>query len=403
MSVTLVLLSVLAAGPAESPAWHYVRPGPGEAFESPPLRAVPLSEQRPDDLSERVEYRGRRRRYAQLRYGSPGSTRVTVVVDELGPGAADLYVDADRNRRIEAKDKVEGRDRVWRLPLDVATADADATRHTPRAVLLRVGATGRTLGFAAAGYLAGRVRLNGRDHDARRTDGDADGTYAGPQDRVWIDLDDDGRWDSLNEQFLYAAVMNLGGDRVAVRSDPEGTRLQFDPLEGTGRLRLAVGRAEARARLTEVHALMVGKDGSALDLSGQGGEVVAPAGEYRVGALSVTLADPDGGRPWHFVFSDTGGRPERRWYKVRAGGACELDPLAGFDLEAEFPEPVEGRVRGSAVTVQPRLFSHDGLLINAGYRGTPADPGSDHQCTARVTLTSASSEVESDAAVSGFS
>ena len=37
--------------------------------------------------------------------------RVTIVLDELGRGVADLYVDADRNRRIEATDRVEGANR----------------------------------------------------------------------------------------------------------------------------------------------------------------------------------------------------------------------------------------------------------------------------------------------------
>src|SRR4051812_9196411 len=190
-----LVLSLLAADPSATlpPAWRFVAAPAGDPFEHPPWRAVGLGSAKPDDLVERATYRGRRRRYAQLRYGSPGSTRVTVVVDEAGPGDVDLYVDADRNRRIEARDRVDGRGRAWRLPLAVAIGDEDATRQIPREIALRLGATGRILSVAAVGYLEGTVRLDGRDHAARRTDGDADGWYTGPQDHLWVDLDDDGR------------------------------------------------------------------------------------------------------------------------------------------------------------------------------------------------------------------
>src|SRR4051812_33319888 len=116
-------LGLWAAAPEPEPAaWRYVLPNPGDPFEHPPLRALGLTREKPDDVAERVAYRGTRRRYGQLRYGSPGSVRVTVVLDETAPGRGDLYVDADRNRRIDARDRVApaGDGRAWRVPLDVA-------------------------------------------------------------------------------------------------------------------------------------------------------------------------------------------------------------------------------------------------------------------------------------------
>src|SRR3989442_639118 len=104
---TAVLLLALA-GETTAPEWTFIAPRPGEAFEHPPLRALALGSAKPEDVVEKVAYRGSRQRYAQLRYGSPSSVRVTIVVDELGPGQADVYVDADRNRRIEAKDRAQG-------------------------------------------------------------------------------------------------------------------------------------------------------------------------------------------------------------------------------------------------------------------------------------------------------
>jgi hypothetical protein len=409
MTLLPLLVAALALEPAGAPpaaAWRFVAPPPGDPFEHPPLRALGLSPEKPDDVVEKLVYRGHRRRYAQLRYGSPGSTRVTIVVDEAGPGEADLYVDADRNRRIEPKDRVAGQGPLWRLPLDVAAVEGESTRATPRAVVFRLGATGRTLSVAAAGYLEGTVRLAGRAHAARRTDGDADGSFTGPQDRVWIDRNDDGRWDPVAEQFLYAAILTIGAERYAVRSDPQGTRLAFEPLEGTGTVRLVVQCPETRERLVEVHALMTGRDGSALNVDGSGGvaEVTAPVGEYRLSALTLVLTDPAGGRPWHFSFSDISvivGWREPLWHKVEKGRVLDLDPAGRLELTAQVAAPPAERKRGAPVTVQPRLYTGDGLLIVYSYRGSPAAPGADRVMTAHVALCSASGEAL-DGSTSGF-
>ena len=71
---------------AAAAKWRYVVPPPGDAFESPPLRSIALASAKPEDLIVKVAFRGSRQRYAQLRYGSPSSVRVTIVLDELGRG-----------------------------------------------------------------------------------------------------------------------------------------------------------------------------------------------------------------------------------------------------------------------------------------------------------------------------
>ncbi len=107
-STTLMLAIALAGAPLAAPDWHFVLPAPGDPFEHAPFRALVIGREKPEDLVEKAAYRGdkTRRRYAQVRFGSAGSIRVTIVLDEVGPGEADLYVDADRNRRIDDRDRV---------------------------------------------------------------------------------------------------------------------------------------------------------------------------------------------------------------------------------------------------------------------------------------------------------
>ena len=215
-------VAVATVAGAAPTTWRYVVPPPGDPFESPPLRSIGLASEKPEDLIVKVTFRGSRQRYARLRYGSPSSVRMTIVLDEIGRGEADLYVDANRNRRIEWPDRVAGENRTWRLPLDLAIVEGETTRYERRALIFRLGATGITFSHAASGYLDGKVEFAGHCHAVRRVYGDGNGLFTDLQDCLWIDLNDDGRWDSSSEQFLFASILTIGDARYAVRSDPFG-------------------------------------------------------------------------------------------------------------------------------------------------------------------------------------
>jgi hypothetical protein len=372
---------------ADAPGgWRFVLPAEGDAFEHPPFRALILSREKPDDVAEKAAYRGKSRRFAQIRFGSPGSVRVTVVLDEVGPGDVDLFVDANRDRKIDERDRVPAekssasRARVWRTPLDVAMVEGEITKTTPRAVVFRLGATGRTLGYAAAGYLEGTATLDGRPRRVRRLDGDGNGMVTDNQDRLWIDLDGDGRWDASGEQFLYATVLNLNGARFVLRSDPLGGRLAFEPLVGTGTVRLA-----AKAKAAELNATLIGRDGSAFGLSNDEPATV-PVGEYRLGTVTAAFDDPEGGPRWSFIFSDNGAKGEPKWYKVEKDGHVPIDPIGTLAMELSLTEKVKTARAGEDVSVQPLLYTGDGLLINVAYQGSPTSPAAQESLGASISL-----------------
>jgi hypothetical protein len=381
-------VTVAADAGAAPAAWRYVVPPPGDSFESPPLRSIGLASEKPEDLIVKVTFRGRRQRYAQLRYGSPSSVRVTIVLDEIGRGAADLYVDANRNRRIEATDRVDGANRTWRLPLDLAIVAGETTRYEHRAAIFRLGATGVTFSHAAAGYLEGKVEFAGHWHTVRRADGDGNGLFTDPHDRLWVDLNDDGCWDSLSEQFLFASILPIGDARYAVRSDPFGQHLSVEPLEGSGTVRLALARRQGLPAPIELTATLIGRDGSAVGLTGERPQATVPIGEYRLGTVTSAFEDTQGGPRWNFVFSDIGRRGEARWYKVERGGMAAIDPIGTL----EFKTATEGMVSprpGEDFRVQPQLFTGDSLLIVTCYRGIPASPAGDSGAGAMIALVNA--------------
>jgi hypothetical protein len=416
---------------ARSASWHFVLPAAGEPFESAPYRALTMSREKPEDLIERVAYRGvpARRRYAQIRFGSPSSIRVTVVLDEVGPGDADLYVDADRNRRIDVRDLVSrlpavdsstAREQTWRVPVCVAMVEKDTTRLIPRALVFRLGASGRTLAFAAAGYLEGKVEIRDRREakdnrrDAtpvrslavRRVDGDGNGLLTDAQDRLWIDLNADGRFDPVSEQFLYGTVLNLAGKRVIVRSDEVGSRLAIEPLVGVGTLKLAVPRHTALAGASpgalEIRATILGRDGSVFSLSAAEPATV-PVGEYRLGAVVVCLKGTErGDEPWNYIFSNSALRGEPKWYRVDKEATAAIDPIGVPSFELSLPSSAGTAKPGEDLSVQPLLYNGDGLLINAAFRGAPIAPSASESLGARVTLAATDGEALS-VAHSGFS
>jgi hypothetical protein len=365
-----------------------VVPGPGQPFEHPPLRALTLWSKKPDDVVEKVKYRGSRQRYGQIRFGSASSVRVTVVVDEVGPNDVDLYVDARRKRTIEPGDKVAGKDLTWRMPLEMhEVAGLNLTPHR-RTVLFRFGPVGRTLSFAAAGYLEGTVRIAGREHSARRQDGDGNGLFTDPQDRLWIDLNDDGRWDAVNEQFLFAPMLTLAGERYAIRSNALGTCLSLGKVEGTGTIRVKiVAGGWLPPRVQDLGVTLVSRDGTAVSLNGPSAEAVVPVGDYRVSGLTVMLAGAIGGPSWTFTFSDNGGRPKRRWHTVARNAVTTIDPVGKLELLTGIDRSTVARP-GKDLEVQPQLFTSDGLLIVTCFRGVPNSPLGREETFADIALES---------------
>jgi hypothetical protein len=397
--ITCVFGSTAAEETKTTNRWRYVVPADEPQIPYPVSRAILVSDEKPEDFLERVEYRGTRRRYAQLRYGSRDSVRVTLVVDELPSGEADLYVDTRRTRSIAARDRVEGKGDRWQFPLDVAIVGDDTVVETHRReVLVQRGAAGRVLAVATLGWMQGTVSLGDRRVTARRVDGNADGYFAGLEDRLWIDRNGDGTWDPFTEQFLFAPTLRVGSERYALRSDELGHRLAMERLEGTGTVRLTLNHEDSKTPGIEMAAMLIGRDGTAVPVSGLGRPVEVPIGEYRLNTLFIILPAGDGGRRWCYLFSKDRQR-EAVWYEVAKGETLALDPLGTLELTIEIEGNPAACKPGERLTIFPLLHTRDGLLINTCYRGSEHTQA--NQPKATVSLKSPNG-IEFDSYQSGF-
>jgi hypothetical protein len=368
MPLALAVSLLLAVAGQDAPTWRYVVPPAGAMHEYPPLRTLLLSDQKPEDVREAVTFRGHRRRYAQIRYGSPRATRVLVVLDEISPTEVDLYVDANRNRVIEANEKVTGQGGSWHVPVEVALADGGEA--PTRTLIFRYGRITRSLSYATCGYLEAKVRLGDRQVSVRRMDGDANGYFSDPRDRICFDLSGAGNWDPLTEEFLYGPTLNLVGTRYLMQSDQLGTRLTLSKLEGTGTAKLEFAGALA-GQVEDASVMLLSRDGLISTLRGAAGEEAVPVGEYRVAALFLTLKDPGGGESWNFVFTGDGGDPKlQHWYRIAKGQTALIDPVGVLDFGVSVRGEGRGFKAGETLSIQAHLYTGDKLLINTAYRGS---------------------------------
>ena len=212
---------------------------------------LPLLAKRPADLEETVQYRGKRRLYAQLRFGSHGTKRIAIVLDEHETNKLDVYVDANRDRRITAEDHVKVEGKTWRLQLELARSIGGRIVFDARPVLLERHAS--LLAFAPIGYVEGRSLLGERNVLVRRVDADGNGRYSDPKDRLLIDLDGNGRFARFDEVFLFSSLLMIGGKRWVVRENASDAGCSFAKLEGTGTLRLSA----TKQIMANVHSLTV--------------------------------------------------------------------------------------------------------------------------------------------------
>jgi hypothetical protein len=376
------LVGVLFVGDvrAGDKVWSYA----ARAEVRPVYRFVPLAATKPEDLREDVRYRGTARKYAQVRYGSDDSRRVVVVVDEVGPAGFDLYVDADRDRVIGAKDRVAGAGKERAAPLDAETPRGTLLLHERRTVQWRLGAAGKTIGLATLGHVGGSVVVAGKRYDARRVDGNANGFFADAADRLWIDLDGDGRWDPLGEQFPFAPVLTLNRQRYGVRGDAAGTRLAFEPLTSEGRVRLRLGGLDPGATVLKVDVMLAGEDGSAFAVSALDTPSVLPTGRYAVGSVALSVLPAGAAQPTHFVFSHVGVGTTLRWRELKKDEELTLDPIGTLRFALDVEKEHLRRSPGQTIRVQPQLFTADGLLINScslGDADASARHGNHRQCT----------------------
>ena len=66
----------------------------------------------------------------------------------------------------------------------------------------------------------------------------------------------------------------------------------------------------------------------------------------------------------------------------------EIDPIGTLEMALNVADKGKTVKAGDDISVQPSLYTGDGLLINVAYRGTPVSPAAQESLGAITTLAS---------------
>ncbi len=368
----MLVLIAAVCGFAAGSDWHWVAP-PADAnaaakFAGAPLRALTLEETPPANVVVKVAPRGKAR-YAQLRFGTPDSRRVALLLDCAADGTRDLYADTNRDRLIETSELARRDSDGWIVPLTVALAAGDdsdensgdgAGAQPSRDLFFRVGKSGAVLACAVRGWLEGTAKVAGREITVRRVDGDANGLLGDLQDALWLDLDGSGEWDPLEERFACVPLIQLWGQRFAVHADEFGRALSLEEVQGVGKVKLVVAAPLPGTRVASLQVTLGARDGSAFRAKGEQPTLELPPGDYRVVALTVDVASDAHSGSTTYVFTRARDGRDSDWHTLTREGELTFDPLGTLNFGAEVT-PIGSS--GNAYSVQPQLSSSEGLRI----------------------------------------
>ncbi len=335
-------------------------------------------------------------RYGLALVGPSPDTALAVVWDPKAPGGPQLWVDADGDGRLTRAECHTLSKKEIAIPIRIKLAadkDAPTLRRT---LLVRRAALGDGPSYAVRGYALGTLNLGGKSYRAMLTDGNADGCFhTAGADRIWIDLDGDGHFDGLTEQFVLGSPITVAGQVYIIKANATASEVRVT--------RRVTARGRARLTLTDkkdppvihVAAYLVSDIGELVSVRELGRPVSLPAGKYRVDELRFQMAGSHG-QTWAYKFG--GGGPYL--LDVRPGQETSLALLTGLELNVRVPVPSRGAAPGQRLAVSPGVVTRTGLFL-ADCTLREADAARSQGCTADIRLTSVQGTAV-DRAVSGF-
>lgn len=355
-----ILMVLLAAAPPAS-SWQFHDAAAHEERSLLTYRRVELSEKPPRPLQADDRPSGKAQ-YGLLPVGDTPASFLAVV---WLPEDQQVWLDADGDGRFARSE----RHRLGSAPLEVSAAivfqlPGSERRQVQRTIVMRRTADGG-LRYAVRGYVTGKLDVPTQSAGTRirayavlLADGNADGCFDSPgADRIWIDLDGDGRFDALTEQFPLGQPLTMGGKTYLFKPAADGSNVQMRerPAEmGTLRLTLVDEPVEKVADFT---AELVSDWGELATLHRLDQGVSLPVGRYAVESLTFQLTDTKG-QKWQYRF----GGSRRFTLEVSPGRQTAAAVLRGLALSMTRAGG-KGVRPGQQIDVTPNLQTASGLYL----------------------------------------
>ena len=218
---------------------------------------------------------------------------------------------------------MSGRD--WKSPRPSPSNSARSRKRSERTLIFRRSAVGDGLRYAVRGYMQGRLDLGGKKYATLLIDGNANGCFdTVGQDRVWIDLNHDGRLRSVDRaiplgQADHPRRRRLRGPLRCHRLGRGGQPAERRP----GKTAASAGQRSS-SQPAKISAELVSDLGELVSIDKLDEATPVPFGEYRLSSLKLDVPDATG-QTWTYNFYQA--RPKT--YAVPTNQETTISATAG--------------------------------------------------------------------------
>jgi hypothetical protein len=296
--------------------------------------------------------------YGVVPVGPNFDTALTIVWAPKAAGGPELWLDANGDRRLTDDERHVMSGRELEIPATVTIQLNPKPQKVTRSLLFRRSALGDGLRYTVRGYMQGRLDLGGTKYATLLIDGNANGCFdTVGQDRVWIDLNQDGKFDPLIEQFPLGKPITRDRDVYVVRSDAAASAVVANLRSaGQGKLRLSLAKKTPRG--AKITAELISDLGELVIIDELDKAMPVPFGDYRLSSLKLEVPDASE-QIWTYNFDI------RRTmnYSVPTGKEATITLLDHFTMNVSMQLDGGRASPGQTVSMQPELIADESLYL----------------------------------------
>ena len=227
---------------------------------------------------------------------------------------------------------------------------------------------------------------------ARYLDRNSKGSWFDREDRFVVDVNQDGKLDSMVERYSCRTICRIGSKQFAIGGDPEGHSLSLVEVTGSGKIAGTIPM-ESGAKVVELKATLASTTGIRVIIEELDKAVDCPIGKYQVEDVRLKIKGEKGF--YNFVFASL--NQKNSPVEILADQSEEIDLLGELRLSAT--RAVVADEKGATLTISPALESESGLYLMLGRFGSTADSQSEN----RLQVESTSMDGQIGLGSSGFS
>ncbi|MEM7474988.1 MAG: hypothetical protein AAF483_08345 [Planctomycetota bacterium] len=277
-----------------------------------------------------------------------------------------LWVDQNRSGQFDDSECVgssrqQGVLPLWILDLQADYVTTDTSQSTQSQnptfkISIKYDTQRGQIAIRTAGRMEGRATFGDKQLLAQIEDRNANGRWFDLEDRIFVDLNNDGKLNRLLERIPAQGLKRIRGQLLAIEGNTKGTRLTLRPVTDQGWLVPSLTLAEPETEVVNFTAILASQSGMQVKLTEHKQPVQVPIGKYFVRELDITLHRKEA--HYRFKFSNLS---KNGMVEIQADQRRDIPLLGSLRLEASLASS-KSRNEIQLVT-SPILKSQSGLYL----------------------------------------